>query len=139
MSKMQISKVSAILLAIIFAGALLSPTSHAQDLEGRVIVNVPFAFQNGSQHLSAGVYTISMAYQNIVSIRGDSDAGFAIVGFDQDNEPSKQRRLCFANTVINISSMRFGWREKPVTLTFRLRRRKGLKSLPTGLPPQPWW
>ena len=95
MSTLQISKVRAILLAIIFAGAPLAPASHAQDLEGKVIVNVPFAFQNGSQHLSAGLYTISMSYQNIASIRGESRSGFAMTGFDEDPQPSKTTKVVF--------------------------------------------
>jgi hypothetical protein len=95
MSTLQVTKVRAILLAIIFAGALLSPTSHAQDLESKVIVNVPFAFQNGSQHLSAGLYAISTSYQNIASIRGASRSGFALTGLDEDSQPSKTTRVVF--------------------------------------------
>jgi hypothetical protein len=95
MSTLQVTKVRAILLAIIFAGAPLSPTSHAQDLESKVIVNVPFAFQNGSQHLSAGLYTISTSYQNIASIRGASRSGFALTGLDEDSQPSKTTRVVF--------------------------------------------
>ena len=44
MSTLSMSKFRAILLAITFAGAPLCPASHAQDLEGAVVVNVPFAF-----------------------------------------------------------------------------------------------
>lgn len=95
MSTLQVSKVRAILLAIILAGAPLSPASHAQDLEGAVIVNVPFAFQNGSQHLSAGLYTISISYQNIASIRGESRSGLAMTGSDEDRQPSKTTRVVF--------------------------------------------
>jgi hypothetical protein len=95
MSTLQVTKVRAILLAIIFAGASLSPASQAQDLESRVIVNVPFAFQNGPQHLSAGLYAISTSYQNITSIRGASRSGFALTGFDEDSQPSKTTRVVF--------------------------------------------
>jgi hypothetical protein len=95
MSTLQVTKVRAILLAIIFAGAPLSPASQAQDLESRVIVNVPFAFQNGSQHLSAGLYTIGTSYQNIASIRGASRSGFALTGLDEDSQPSKTTRVVF--------------------------------------------
>jgi hypothetical protein len=77
MSTTQISKVRATLLAIIFAGAPLLPASHAQDLKTAVIVNVPFAFQDGSQHFTAGRYTISMDYQHIATIQGESVLGSA--------------------------------------------------------------
>jgi hypothetical protein len=73
----------------------LSPATHAQDLEGAVMVNVPFAFQNGSQHLSAGLYTISPSLQNIVTIRGKLDSGFILVKFDEDQQPSKTTQVLF--------------------------------------------
>ena len=95
MNTLSISKFRAILLAVTLAGAPLSPASHAQDLESKVIVNVPFAFHNGSQHLSAGLYTISTSYQNIASIRGASRSGFALTGLDEDSQPSKTTRVVF--------------------------------------------
>jgi len=95
MSTLQISKVRAILLAIIFAGAPFSPASHAQDLEGRVVVKVPFAFENGSQHFSPGLYTISVDYRNIATIRGESKSGLATTGFDEDPQPSQTTRVVF--------------------------------------------
>ena len=95
MSTLQISKVRATLLAIIFAGASLSPASHAQDLEGKVVVKVPFAFEDGSQHFSPGLYTISMDYRNIATIRGESSAGFATTGFDEEPQPSQTTKVVF--------------------------------------------
>jgi hypothetical protein len=96
MSTLKVSKVRAILLAIIFAGAPWSPASHAQDLECTVTVNVPFAFQNGSQHLSAGLYTIRLSYQDVARIQGQSRSGFAMTRLDQDGQPSKTTRVVFS-------------------------------------------
>jgi hypothetical protein len=95
MSTLQISKVRATLLAIIFAGASLSPASHAQDLEGKVVVKVPFAFEDGSQHFSPGLYTISVDYRNITTIRGESNSGFITTGFDEDRQPSQTTKVVF--------------------------------------------
>lgn len=95
MSTLQIWKVRAILLAITLTGAPLSPASHAQDLEGTVIVNVPFAFQNGPQHLSAGRYTISMDSQRIAIIRAESRSGVALAAFDEELQPSKTTKVVF--------------------------------------------
>jgi len=95
MSTLQISKLRAILLAIICAGAPLSPASHAQDLEGNVVVKVPFAFENGSQHFSPGLYTISVNYRNIATIRGESKSGFATTGLDEDRQPSQTTKVVF--------------------------------------------
>jgi hypothetical protein len=95
MSTLQISKVRAIFLAIIFAGAPLLPASHAQDLEGKVVVKVPFAFEDGSQHFRPGLYTISMDDRNIATIRGESSSGFAMTGFDEDRHPSQTTKVVF--------------------------------------------
>ena len=95
MSTIQISKVRAILLAIIFAGAPLSPASHAQDLEGAVVVNVPFAFENGPQHFAAGLYTIGMESHNVLMIRGESRSGFIMAGLDEDSHPSETTKIVF--------------------------------------------
>jgi hypothetical protein len=95
MSTLQISKVRAILLAIIVAGAPLSPASHAQDLEGNVEVKVPFAFEDGFQHFSPGLYTISVDYRNIATIRGESKSGFAPTGVDEDRQPSQTTKVVF--------------------------------------------
>ena len=95
MSKLQTSKIYAILLAVILAGATLTPASQAQDLENALIVNVPFAFQNGRQHLPAGLYTISMNNQHIAKIQGDSKSGFALTWFNEDSQPSKTSKVVF--------------------------------------------
>jgi hypothetical protein len=95
MSILSMSKFRPILLAFIVAGATLSSASHAQVLEGAVIVNVPFAFQNGSQHFTAGLYTIRMESQNTLIIRGESSSGFAIPGFDKDSHPSETTKVVF--------------------------------------------
>ena len=56
---------------------------------------MPFAFQNGPQHFSAGRYTISMDSQNVAIIRGASRSGVALAGFDEDIQPSKTTRVVF--------------------------------------------
>jgi hypothetical protein len=60
-----------------------------------VVVNVPFAFENGSQHFTAGPYTIRMGSQNMLMIRGKSRAGFAMTLFDEDSHPSKTTKVVF--------------------------------------------
>jgi hypothetical protein len=96
MSKLQTSKVYAILLAVIFAGATLTPAAaQAQDLENGLIVNVPFAFQNGRQHLPAGRYTISMNNQHVLKIQGGSESGFALAWFNEESQPSKTSKVVF--------------------------------------------
>jgi hypothetical protein len=89
------SKFRTILLAITFAGAPLCPASHAQDLEGAVIVHLPFAFEYGSGHFRPGLYTIRMESRNIVELRGEKGSRFAMANLDEDKRPSKTTKVVF--------------------------------------------
>jgi hypothetical protein len=95
MSTLQLAKVSAILLTVVLAGAPLSPALRAQDLEGLVEVNVPFAFESGSQHFAPGLYTISRNDQNVIAVRGESKSGFVLSWFDEDGKPSNTTKVVF--------------------------------------------
>jgi hypothetical protein len=95
MSTLSMSKFRAILLAITFAGAPLCGASHAQDLEGAVVVNVPFAFEYGSGHFRPGLYTIRMESRNILELRGEKGSSFAMTNLDEDNRPSKTTKVVF--------------------------------------------
>jgi hypothetical protein len=95
MSTLSMSKFRAILLAVTLAGAPLCPASHAQDPEGAVVVNVPFAFEYGSTHFTAGLYTIRMESQNILELRGEKRSGFSMTRLDDDNRPSKTTKVVF--------------------------------------------
>ena len=95
MSTLSTWKFRAILFALTLAVAPLSAASHAQDLEGPVVVNVPFAFENGSQHFAAGLYSIGMEDRSTLVIRGQSDSGFATTWFAEDNRPSKTTKVVF--------------------------------------------
>jgi hypothetical protein len=95
MSTLSMSKFRAILFAITLAGAPLCPASHAQDLEGTVVVNVPFAFDYGSGHFRPGLYTIRMESRNILELRGEKSSSFVMTSLDEDNRPSKTTKVVF--------------------------------------------
>jgi hypothetical protein len=95
MSTLSMWKFRAIPFALILAVAPLSAALHAQDTEETVVVNVPFAFQNGSQHLAAGRYTIRLEEQNVLVIQGETGAGLALVLFDEYSRPSNTTKVVF--------------------------------------------
>jgi hypothetical protein len=95
MSTLQLSKVCPILLAVVLAGAPFLPALQAQDLEEVVEVNVPFAFESGSQHFAPGLYTISRNDQNVIAIRGKSTSGFVLSWFNEDGQPSNTTKVVF--------------------------------------------
>jgi hypothetical protein len=74
-SKLQ----SSLLIGVLAIGALAS-APHAVAQELAVKVDVPFAFQNGSQHLPAGTYRIDLNSEHMIILRGTapSAAGVAM-------------------------------------------------------------
>jgi len=63
-------------LAALFAIASLTQ-AHAQKHTSRV--NVPFAFDCGSQHLAPGTYTIGLSYSGVLTVTGDKDGALVII------------------------------------------------------------
>ena len=84
-----------VVLAAVLAVASLSSTSHAQSSDALAKVNVPFGFEVGSQHFAAGVYTVRMLSDHLMSINGKSDSGLAMANRDTDLKPSAQGKVIF--------------------------------------------
>jgi hypothetical protein len=73
-----------IALASLFAIASLSQTAIAQTGQPSTKVDVPFAFDYGTQHFAAGVYTVSMRDKNILTLSGGNRSAWAMIqaGYD---------------------------------------------------------
>jgi hypothetical protein len=73
-----------IALATLVAIASLAQPGIAQTLEHSAKVEVPFAFNYGNQHFAAGVYTLSMQNQNILSLRSGNHSAWMMIqtGYD---------------------------------------------------------
>jgi hypothetical protein len=95
MSTLSMWKFSASLLAVILAAAPSSLVSQAQDMEESVVVKVPFAFGDGTQNFAAGRYSIHMDDQKILTIRGESNSGFAMPWFEEDSHPAETTKVVF--------------------------------------------
>ncbi len=94
MSTLSKWKFSASLIAVILAAAPSSLVSQVQFVES-VVVNVPFAFGDGSQNFAAGRYSIAMNDQKILAIRGDSNSGFVMAWLEQDSHPAETSKVVF--------------------------------------------
>jgi hypothetical protein len=90
MSTLSMLKFRASIFAAVLAFATLSPASHAQDVGMFAKMNVPFAFEIGSQHYSAGVYTMGMDNQHILVIKGVSGSGLAMTSVDDNGQPAQR-------------------------------------------------
>jgi hypothetical protein len=95
MSTLSMWKFRASLSAAVLAVASLAPACHAQTRWTSTQVNVPFAFEYGSQHFDAGLYTISMPVEHLISIQGKAGHGLAYMVPDIDSQPAKTGKVVF--------------------------------------------
>jgi hypothetical protein len=77
MSTFSMLKLHAGIFIAALAFAPLSQALHAQEAFAQV--NVPFAFETGSGHYPAGVYRLGMETPSILTIKGASKSGFAMM------------------------------------------------------------
>jgi hypothetical protein len=85
MKNVSVSKLcSSLLMGVLAIGASAS-ASHAVAQGTAVNVDVPFAFQNGSQHLPAGTYRIDLDSEHLMILRGATPdaAGFVMTNPEQ--------------------------------------------------------
>ncbi len=95
MNTLSMLKFRGICFAIILAVAPLSAASHAQNIEDAVVVNVPFAFSDGSRNFAAGLYTIRVDDHKILAINGELGSGYVMTWFEEDSHPSKTTKVVF--------------------------------------------
>ena len=90
----SISNLRFALLAATLAFTPLTASLHAQTAE-RVQVNIPFAFQNGSEVLPAGAYTLTMQSNQILRIDGRDRGGLAISRKEDTGRTTEQGKVIF--------------------------------------------
>jgi hypothetical protein len=95
MSTVSMWKFGVSLLAVILAAAPSSVVSQAQDTVDAVVVNVPFAFGDGTRNFAAGRYSIRMDEQKTLAISGESNSGFAMAWFEEDSCPAETTKVVF--------------------------------------------
>jgi hypothetical protein len=90
-----LSKYRASLLSIFLAVMCVVPAAQSQTQETIARVNVPFAFECGSQHYPAGIYNISRLSNTVLLISGPSRIGLAMMRPDVTVLPAKTGRALF--------------------------------------------
>ncbi len=81
-------------LALLLGTAMAAPVAHAQHPQQFARATVPFAFQYGERTFPAGKYTFGMISDNIMAVRGPSNAALGIVSWS-DARPSEAAKLIF--------------------------------------------
>ncbi len=94
MSTPLASQVRAAFSLAAFAVAALAPAClHAQEQQIRV--TVPFAFEDGNEHLAAGTYTIRLESLRIMQLSGNKTAVRTMTQPEQTALPAKTSKVVF--------------------------------------------
>lgn len=91
----SLSRIVASLSVALLLSSVSAPSIAAQSLRSSIAVNIPFAFENGSHHLPAGRYTISLAADNILFVRGNTDGTNFMFQDDHNIRASEKSKLIF--------------------------------------------
>lgn len=73
----------------------ISLPAHGQFEHQTMSVNVPFAFEIGSQHLAPGRYTITQPLSDVVELRGSSGAAMIVTFGGQSSRSTKTSKIVF--------------------------------------------
>jgi hypothetical protein len=94
MNAKSICKLRTYLLACTLGTVAMVSASHGFAQSNEMRVNVPFAFQSGSQRMPAGVYRVTIESQHLILLRGDSTSGFVHTN-PQIGKPAAKGKLVF--------------------------------------------
>ena len=95
MSTLSMLKFRASIFAAVVAFAPLSPAAHAQDSGMLARVNIPFGFQNDTQHFAPGVYTIERENDHTLMISGASQSSMALTSVEDNAQAAKRGTAVF--------------------------------------------
>lgn len=95
MITLSVSKVRAGLSAAVLVIASFASASYANAQGREIKVNVPFAFENGSQHLPAGIYTLQMQSDHVMLIHGQVNSGLTMTNPQETLRPSQKSKVVF--------------------------------------------
>jgi len=90
-------KVSMLKLSLFAAVLALASTStlNAQVMDGKAQINVPFAFQVGTEHFAPGTYTIAMLNGFTLNVRGAGNAALASMKTDGNGKAMASSKVVF--------------------------------------------
>jgi hypothetical protein len=94
MNAKSTSKLRTYFLTCTLGTVAMVSASHGFAQSNEMRVNVPFAFQSGSQRMPAGVYRVTIESQHLILLRGDSTSGFVHTN-PQIGKPAAKDKLVF--------------------------------------------
>ena len=82
-------------IALGFVVGALAPATHALAQGTKVMVTIPFDFQNGSKHLKAGTYTVGMDSEHVMHLQSGNVASLTLSRVEINRTPSARGKLVF--------------------------------------------
>jgi hypothetical protein len=95
MTTLSMSKIRAAVVVASLAVASGSTALNAQNQTMRIPVNIPFAFEVGSTHLSPGTYFLNDPRQHVLTVRGVSGTVLAIDWREENLSPATEGKVVF--------------------------------------------
>jgi hypothetical protein len=94
MNKISMLKLSVVAAALVLT---LAPTSavHAQDLDEKARVEVPFAFEVGSVHFVPGSYSIGRLNGSTLYVHGAKHGAFASIHYGDNDKTIVANKVVF--------------------------------------------
>jgi hypothetical protein len=89
----KLTGLAAIVLAIAVGANI--PASQALGQAPRVAADIPFDFQNGSDHLPAGRYIVSINSEHLMSLQGTKATSMALSRVEINSKPAANGKLVF--------------------------------------------
>jgi len=91
------TKISMLKLSLFAAVLALASTStlNAQVMDGQARIQVPFAFQVGTEHFAPGTYTIGMLNGFTLNVRGFGNAALAAMKTDANGNTAARSKVVF--------------------------------------------
>lgn len=88
------SKIRFAALAVL-AVIVAQPALKAQTTETVAVANIPFDFQVGSYHYTAGKYTLQFDNNHVLILQSNADSGVMGVWWDSTSKPPTMSKLVF--------------------------------------------
>lgn len=95
MSTFSNLKLHTAVLVAALSMAFVAPALHAQALETRSKVTVPFEFEVGSTRLAAGTYTLSNPQEVILDVQGTKHSVLVMSSHEIDPSPARRSKVVF--------------------------------------------
>ena len=89
-SKMRAGLITAVMTVVFFATA-----SHAKAQDVRIKANVPFAFEDGLGHFTAGQYTIRTENTHFLLLQGEKTSGYVVIPAGTESRSTTTGMLIF--------------------------------------------